>query len=122
MTAVKTDGGFKPSPATPDEKEKVVQIMEIMFGQCDEDKALTFLRRNGGNVDKTITALFDVPNDDAPTTSGTTELSDLRAAASSVVLSQKPWPPQGELTCSRSFTQPQSMLRIQHPPKPTQPQ
>ncbi|KAI0088313.1 hypothetical protein BDY19DRAFT_994221 [Irpex rosettiformis] len=94
MTAVKSEGGFKPSPATPDERSKIEQIVEIMCGACDPDRVLTFLRRNGGSVDKTITALFDAPDDDAPTTSGSTELSELRAAASSVVLSHTPWTSQ----------------------------
>ncbi|KAI0694109.1 hypothetical protein BC835DRAFT_1406517 [Cytidiella melzeri] len=90
MTAIKAEGSFKPSPATPEEKSSVQQIVEVMCGACDEDKALTFLRRNGGNVDKTLSALLDNATDDAPTTSGTTDYSELRAAAAGVVAPHTP--------------------------------
>ncbi len=97
MTAIKSEGSFKPAPATQEEKDKISQILEIMYGACSEDKVLNFLRRNGGNVEKTITALFDAPSEDAPTTSGTTDYTELREAAAGVVTTQPQWEAQGEL-------------------------
>jgi hypothetical protein len=90
MTAIKAESSFKLSPATPEELLKVQQIMEIMAGSCDEAKALTALRRNGGNMDKAMSALFDSAADDAPTTSGTVDYSELRAAAAGVVAPHTP--------------------------------
>ena len=96
MTAIKTEGGFKPAPATQEEKSNIIQIIDIMGGACDEDRALNLLRRNGGNVEKAIMALLDAPANDVPTTSGTTDYSELREAAAGVVTSQQQWGPQGE--------------------------
>lgn len=91
MTAIKSEeGGFRPSPTTTEERAKVQQIMDIMCGACDEDKALTFLRRNSGSVDKAITALFDSATETEPTTSGTADYSELRTAVAGVVAPQTP--------------------------------
>lgn len=90
MTAIKAESSFKLSPATPEEQLKIRQIMEIMAGSCDEAKALTALRRNGGNMDKAMSALFDSAADDVPTTSGTADYTELRAAAAGVVAPHTP--------------------------------
>lgn len=90
MTALKQEGSSKFYQPDEEEAEKVQQIMEVMWNSCDAQKALTFLRKNGGNVESTITALFDSAAESEPATSGTTDYSELRAAAAGVVAPHTP--------------------------------
>ncbi|KAI0340340.1 hypothetical protein BDW22DRAFT_1360280 [Trametopsis cervina] len=94
MTAIKSEGSFKLSPASVEEQGKVQQIIEIMGDGCDSGRALTFLRRNGGNVEKTLSALLDSAADSAPTTSTLNDYSELRAAAAGVVAPHNTSPSQ----------------------------
>lgn len=90
MTAVKQEAISKSPQADEEEVSKVKQIMDVMCETCDAKKALTFLRRNNGDVEKTIMALFDSAADSGPTSSGTNDYSELRAAAAGVVASHTP--------------------------------
>lgn len=62
MTAYTTDGGYRPAPPTADEQAKVQQVMEILAGMSGEEQALNVLRKNAGDVQKTISALLDDPS------------------------------------------------------------
>lgn len=90
MTALKQEGSSRSLPPSEEEVEKVHQILDVMCEACDAQQALTFLRRNGGDVGKTLSALLDNAPDNTPTTSGTTDFSELRAAAAGVVTSHSP--------------------------------
>ncbi|PSR72130.1 hypothetical protein PHLCEN_2v11978 [Hermanssonia centrifuga] len=102
MTTV-NNNPFKPSPPTEDERDKMRQIQEIMG--CDDAKALTFLRKKGGNVEQAITAILEDPGDE-PIAADVNDdiMSQLRDSAATVAVTsptksgQAPSPPVIDLT------------------------
>lgn len=85
-----TDGTFRPAPPNPEEAAKVNQVLEILVGVCDGEQVLNALRRNYGNVEKTIAALLDDPTSGSVPVPTMDEMSALRDAAAAVVQPQGP--------------------------------
>ncbi|THH02020.1 hypothetical protein EW026_g774 [Hermanssonia centrifuga] len=87
MTTV-NNNPFKPSPPTEDERDKMRQIQEIMG--CDDTKALTFLRKKGGNVEQAITAILEDPGDETIAADVNDDImSQLRDSAASVAVTSR---------------------------------
>lgn len=85
-----TEGAFRPAPPTPDEISKVQQVLEILADICSQEQALNALRRNYGDVEKTISALLDDPASGDNPPLPMEDMSALREAAAGVVQSQNP--------------------------------
>jgi hypothetical protein len=94
MTGSKPETSFKPAPPSADENTKVNQIQEFTSGVCTAEQALRVLRRNGGNLEKAITAILDEGpgGDDVVPMATETDCTEvaLRQAAAGVVQPRSP--------------------------------
>lgn len=90
MTSQSTaEGVLRPIAATPDELEKVKQVLEVLAGACDDSQALAALRRNRGDPEKTVSALLDELSGNPPA-EPENDFRGLREAAAAIVQPRSP--------------------------------